>query len=62
MMLSMTCHWDDDHANGDLASGNGAILSLAAGGWGWPQGWVFLSEVAVSTFAVTHWLALDDHP
>jgi hypothetical protein len=32
------------------------ILFLAAGDWGWPQGWVFLGEVAVSTFAVNLWL------
>jgi hypothetical protein len=34
-----------------------AILFLAAGDWGWPQGWVFLGEVAVSTFAVNFRLA-----
>jgi uncharacterized membrane protein YgdD (TMEM256/DUF423 family) len=37
-----------------------AILFLAAGDWGWPQGWVFLGEVAVSTFAVNLWLARHD--
>jgi protein-S-isoprenylcysteine O-methyltransferase Ste14 len=37
-----------------------AILFLAAGGWGWPQGWVFVGEVAVSTFAVNLWLARHD--
>jgi protein-S-isoprenylcysteine O-methyltransferase Ste14 len=37
-----------------------AILLLAAGDWGWPQGWVFLGEVAVSTFAVNLWLARHD--
>jgi protein-S-isoprenylcysteine O-methyltransferase Ste14 len=37
-----------------------AILFLAAGDWGWPQGWVFLGEVAVSTLAVNLWLARHD--
>jgi protein-S-isoprenylcysteine O-methyltransferase Ste14 len=37
-----------------------ATLFLAAGDWGWPQGWVFLGEVAVSTFAVNLWLARHD--
>ena len=37
-----------------------AILFLAAGDLGWPQGWVFLGEVAVSTFAVNLWLARHD--
>ena len=37
-----------------------AILLLAAGDWGWPQGWVFVGEVAVSTFAVNLWLARHD--
>ena len=31
----------------------GAILFLAAGDWGWPQGWAFLGEIAISTFAVS---------
>jgi protein-S-isoprenylcysteine O-methyltransferase Ste14 len=38
----------------------GAILSLAAGDWGWPQGWVFLGEVAGTTVAVNLWLARHD--
>jgi hypothetical protein len=37
-----------------------AILFLAAGDWGWPQGWAFLGEVAVSTFAVNLWPARHD--
>jgi protein-S-isoprenylcysteine O-methyltransferase Ste14 len=37
-----------------------AILFLAAGDWGWPQGWVFLGEVGVSSFAVNFWLARHD--
>jgi protein-S-isoprenylcysteine O-methyltransferase Ste14 len=37
-----------------------AILFPAAGDWGWPQGWVFLAEVAVSTFAVNLWLLRHD--
>jgi protein-S-isoprenylcysteine O-methyltransferase Ste14 len=38
----------------------GAILFLAAGDWGWPQGWVFLGEIAISSFAVSFWLARHD--
>jgi protein-S-isoprenylcysteine O-methyltransferase Ste14 len=38
----------------------GAILFLAAGNWGWPQGWVFLAEIAVTTVAVNLWLARHD--
>jgi protein-S-isoprenylcysteine O-methyltransferase Ste14 len=38
----------------------GAVLFLAAGDWGWPQGWVFLGEIAVSSFAVSFWLARHD--
>jgi hypothetical protein len=30
----------------------GAILFLAAGDWRWPQGWVFLGELGLSSFAV----------
>ena len=37
-----------------------AILFLAAGNWGWPQGWVFLGEVAVSIFGVNLLLARHD--
>jgi protein-S-isoprenylcysteine O-methyltransferase Ste14 len=37
-----------------------AILFLAAGDWGWPQGWVFLGQVGVSSFAVNFWLARHD--
>ncbi len=37
-----------------------AILSLAAGDWGWPQVWAFLGEVAVSTVMVNLWLARHD--
>ena len=38
----------------------GAILFLAAGDWGWPQGWAFLGEIAISSFAVSLWLARHD--
>jgi protein-S-isoprenylcysteine O-methyltransferase Ste14 len=38
----------------------GAILFLAADDWGWPQGWVFLGEITVSTFALNFWLARHD--
>jgi protein-S-isoprenylcysteine O-methyltransferase Ste14 len=37
-----------------------AILFLAAGDWQWPQGWVFLGEIGVSTFALNFWLARHD--
>src|SRR5271167_4114446 len=38
----------------------GVILFVAAGDWGWPEGWVFLGEVAISSFAVSFWLARHD--
>ena len=38
----------------------GAILFVAAGDWGWPQGWAFLVEIAISSFAVSLWLARHD--
>jgi len=41
-------------------AGMAAILFLAAGDWGWPQGWVFLGELAVSTLAVNLWLTWHD--
>jgi len=41
-------------------AGMGAILFLAAGDWDWPQGWAFLGEVGVSTFALNFWLARHD--
>lgn len=41
-------------------AGMGAILFLAAGDWGWPQGWVFLGEIAISSFALGFWLARHD--
>jgi protein-S-isoprenylcysteine O-methyltransferase Ste14 len=34
----------------------GAILFLAAGDWRWPQAWIFLVEIGVSSFAVSGWL------
>ena len=37
-----------------------ALLFLAAGDWDWPQGWVFLCEIALSSFAVSFWLARHD--
>jgi protein-S-isoprenylcysteine O-methyltransferase Ste14 len=36
------------------------ILCLAAGDWAWPQAWVFVGEVAVSSFAVSLWLLRHD--
>jgi hypothetical protein len=36
------------------------ILCLAADDWLWPQAWVFLGEVAVSTSAVNVWLLRHD--
>jgi protein-S-isoprenylcysteine O-methyltransferase Ste14 len=38
----------------------GVILFVAAGDWGWPQGWAFLGEIAISSFAVSLWLARHD--
>jgi protein-S-isoprenylcysteine O-methyltransferase Ste14 len=38
----------------------GAILFLAAGDWRWPQGWIFLGELALSSFAVSFWLLRHD--
>ena len=38
----------------------GAILFLAAGDWRWPQGWVFLSELGLSSLAVSFWLLRHD--
>ena len=38
----------------------GAILFLAAGDWRWPQGWVFLGELGLSSFAVSFWLLRHD--
>jgi hypothetical protein len=34
----------------------GQSLFLAAGDWRWPQGWVFLGEFGLSSFAVSFWL------
>jgi protein-S-isoprenylcysteine O-methyltransferase Ste14 len=36
------------------------LFFVAAGDWRWPQGWVFLGEVAVSTMAVNLWLLRHD--
>jgi protein-S-isoprenylcysteine O-methyltransferase Ste14 len=36
------------------------LLCLAADDWGWLQAWVFVVEVAVSTFAVNVWLLRHD--
>jgi protein-S-isoprenylcysteine O-methyltransferase Ste14 len=38
----------------------GAILFVAAGDWRWPQAWIFLAEIALSSFAVSFWLARHD--
>jgi protein-S-isoprenylcysteine O-methyltransferase Ste14 len=36
------------------------ILFLAAGDWRWPQGWIFLVEIGVSSFALGTWLLRHD--
>jgi protein-S-isoprenylcysteine O-methyltransferase Ste14 len=36
------------------------ILCLAADDWLWPQAWIFVGEVAVSSFAVNLWLLRHD--
>jgi protein-S-isoprenylcysteine O-methyltransferase Ste14 len=36
------------------------ILCVAAGDWGWPQAWIFVGEVAISSFAVSAWLLRHD--
>jgi protein-S-isoprenylcysteine O-methyltransferase Ste14 len=38
----------------------GVILFAAAGDWGWRQGWIFLGEIAICSFAVSFWLARHD--
>jgi protein-S-isoprenylcysteine O-methyltransferase Ste14 len=38
----------------------GAILLGAAGRWDWPQAWVFLAEVGISSLMVSLWLARHD--
>jgi protein-S-isoprenylcysteine O-methyltransferase Ste14 len=38
----------------------GAILLFAAGDWRWPQGWVFLAEIGLSSFMVSFWLLRHD--
>ena len=38
----------------------GAILFLAAGDSRWPQAWIFLVEIGVSSFAVSTWLLRHD--
>lgn len=38
----------------------GVILFAAAGDWLWPQGWIFLGEIAVLSFAVSFWLLRHD--
>jgi protein-S-isoprenylcysteine O-methyltransferase Ste14 len=38
----------------------GGILFVAAGDWDWPQGCAFLGEIAISSFAVSLWLARHD--
>src|SRR5471032_479434 len=38
----------------------GAILFFAAGDWRWPQAWVFLAEIGLSSFAVSFWLLRHD--
>jgi protein-S-isoprenylcysteine O-methyltransferase Ste14 len=41
-------------------AGMGAILFLAAGDWRWPQGWVFLAELGLASFALYFWLLRHD--
>ena len=36
------------------------ILCLAAGDWAWPQAWIFVGEIAISTFVVNVWLLRHD--
>jgi protein-S-isoprenylcysteine O-methyltransferase Ste14 len=38
----------------------GACLLIASGDWTWPQAWVFLAEVGISSVMVTVWLARHD--
>jgi protein-S-isoprenylcysteine O-methyltransferase Ste14 len=38
----------------------GAILFVVAGDVAWPQGWIFLAEIAVCSFAVSFWLLRTD--
>jgi protein-S-isoprenylcysteine O-methyltransferase Ste14 len=38
----------------------GALLLGAAGGWDWPQAWIFLVEIEVSSMLVSVWLARHD--
>ena len=38
----------------------GVVLFLAAGDWRWPQGWVFLGELGLSSFAISFWLLRHD--
>ena len=38
----------------------GAILFVAAGDWTWPQAWVFLAEVEISSLVLGFWLARHD--
>ena len=37
-----------------------AILFGAAGGWNWPQAWLFLAESTISAAAISFWLAHHD--
>jgi protein-S-isoprenylcysteine O-methyltransferase Ste14 len=38
----------------------GLILFVTAGDWSWPQGLAFLVEIAISSFAISFWLARHD--
>jgi protein-S-isoprenylcysteine O-methyltransferase Ste14 len=38
----------------------GGILFVAAGDWTWPQAWVFLAEVEISSLVLCFWLARHD--
>ncbi|HET6306785.1 MAG TPA: isoprenylcysteine carboxylmethyltransferase family protein [Rhodopila sp.] len=40
--------------------GFGAVLFIAAGNWAWPQAWLFLAEVEISSVMVCFWLARHD--
>lgn len=37
-----------------------ALLFLGAGTWRWPQAWIFLAEVALTSFALGCWLVRHD--
>ncbi len=38
----------------------GAMIFAAAGDWFWPQGWIFLVEVAIASLVIGYWLFRHD--